>query len=157
MCIRDRSSLSTTEFSNFDNISSNEQCCFCHRSKTQDFYFCNVIDNKVSSGGIFYLSDSATLSVSQCFFKGNNASKLFNIWSGSPTANECHFEDNTFPTNGDIILSSMSMTEIILPNLYSSFLCEIKIRNKKDSIHIPNITFSHLFSDQPSIPPKHSK
>ena len=47
------------------------------------------------------------------------------------------------------------MTEIILPNLYSSFLCEIEIRNKKDSIHILNISFSHLFSDQPSHSSKH--
>ena len=153
-------SISTTNFSNFDNISSNQQCCFYHQSKTQIYDFCNVIDNKVSDNhAIFYLN-SVTLSVNKSFFKGNKASNLFYIDSASPTVNECHFEDNTFETNKNYIHSSKSMTEIFLPNLYSSFLCEnreyIKIKLILNT-HIPNISISNLFSGQPSLHPSKHK
>ena len=49
------SSLSKTNFSNFDNISYNWRCCFYHQDYTHNFYFCNVINNNVlqQNSGIF--------------------------------------------------------------------------------------------------------
>ena len=118
-------SLSTTNFSNFDNISSDYQSCFYHKSNDQNFYFCNFIDNIVSQNryGIFYVF-LAKLSINRCFFKGNKASKLFFINLGSATANECHFEsDNTFERNGNIVMGksrkTMKFKENLTPKIFS--------------------------------------
>ena len=126
MCIRDR-------------------CCFYHQENTQNFYFCNVINNKVSKDGdgIFYLYE-VTFSVNHCFYKGNNASNL-SVMSNEyflVTVNECHFEENTFPTDKYYIKKSSSMTELNLSNLYSPYLCALPNRTKI-ILHTEGSNFIH--------------
>ncbi|EAY17316.1 hypothetical protein TVAG_266790 [Trichomonas vaginalis G3] len=117
----------SANFSNFIKISSIAQCVFWHGYGTQSFSSSNVIDNKVTENGRIFANNQASLTVNQCFFKGSSAATLFliayRITSG--TTNECHFgSDNTFQLNGNI-QKSQEMTEIILSNLFPTFLCII--------------------------------
>ena len=54
-------SISTTNFSNFENLLANRICCFWHGLNKHNYYFCNIVNNKdlENERGIFSLSYDA--------------------------------------------------------------------------------------------------
>ena len=137
-------SLSTTDFSNFYNITSERRCCFLHEYNTHQFEFSNVINNTVFQNydQIFCPLSGAELTIEQCFFKANKASYLYSFRVTTTYVFRCHIESDNKFTDQINIRYPKEMTEIILSKLHSSFLCEVISRNKKDSIIFPNICIS---------------
>ena len=149
LSIRSPFSLSIVNYSNFENLSSSTLASFMSYEETHQFSFCNIIDNKIVDTqdylGIFCVWD-AIINVYRCYFKGNKAYDLIAIFpatDGTLSASECYFEsDNTFITNAEYIHRTIDMKEIVLKDLYSTFLCEVKY--KKISKHIPFLFHFHI-------------